>query len=316
MPFAIIVIYILGVGFLADGKQRISSLMNFYNGKEGYTFPKTKDLWVEYEKNINGVMEIVKFNLKGCGFKDLPIELQNKFYDATVNETTYHDLTDEEIVELFKRINSGMPLNSSEGFRTILFKYNKEALSLLDYICNKYENVFFKKFISEKSIKAGEDLIVLLRVLCLMKAEEDSTGIEKQSIIRTIKKINSNDVKKLESMINSIINGKTKINNPEIGTAKSLPYIMVEMKYASKVNKYFEAINIFYSDEYKSERANLYNQFRNSTTSIKCVNHRRGIFRNIAKWSNIGMYYKDEWDAKKMKEGVIKNINVNVTTIA
>lgn len=314
MPFYVVIVTIYGIGYLVDGKQRITALKKFMDCEEGMRFPNNKDLYVEYEKVEEGKkVKTIKFNLKGCGYNDLPDELKKIFLNATVIETSYDNLTDEEIVELFKRINSGMPLNSSEGYRTLLYKYNKKALNHLDNICDKYKE-FFLKFISDKSLKAGDDLLILLRALCLIKSEEDSTGIDKSNIIKTIKNINNNDIKKLEYIIKTMISAKTKIDNSKIGSSKALPYIMVEMKYASNIEKYFEAINEFYSDTYDTERGILYNKYRNSTTSIRCVNHRRKIFRNIAKESNIGMYYKDEWDTKK-KECEIKNINVNVTTV-
>ena len=87
------------------------------------------------------------------------------------------------------------------------------------------------------------------------------------------------------------------------------------MKYASNIDKYLECVNKFFDDKYKKQMIGLYNEYGSSTTSKRCVNHRRNIFRNIAKNCNSGMYYDyllNNTNTESNSKNNTVNVNINM----
>lgn len=86
-----------------DGKQRSSAICGFINGDYAL---KGDDLEVEYEGDL--------FNLDGSYFEDLPEDMQDEIMSYSFTFYFFTDITDEEVNEMFRRLNNGKPLTNIE----------------------------------------------------------------------------------------------------------------------------------------------------------------------------------------------------------
>lgn len=102
---------------IVDGQQRSYTILDFYQNK--FQLSRTSELE----------------DLKGKGFEDLPTEFQQKFIDYAVAVDLFVSATEEEIREVFRRMNSyTVPLNSEEKrhsqwqgeFKWFIYKLSKK----------------------------------------------------------------------------------------------------------------------------------------------------------------------------------------------
>ncbi|MBN8582649.1 MAG: DUF262 domain-containing protein [Anaerolineae bacterium] len=102
---------------IVDGQQRSFTILDFYQNK--FKLSRTSEL----------------DDLKGKGFEDLPVEYQQKFIDYAVPVDLFVSATEEEIREVFRRMNSyTVPLNAEEKrhsqwqgeFKWFIYKLSKK----------------------------------------------------------------------------------------------------------------------------------------------------------------------------------------------
>jgi hypothetical protein len=93
-----------GVMHIIDGKQRLTTLGDFLDGKTrlNLDFPL-----------VDGV------NIASHKFEDLTQELKEKFLDSNVEVLEYYELTEIERDEVFRRLNNGIPLTAIEKTRAL-----------------------------------------------------------------------------------------------------------------------------------------------------------------------------------------------------
>lgn len=138
------------VYWLIDGKQRLTSLQEFIEGKF-FIHPKTRDYMVTYDgilyekkTNKSGKFGLKKNNkgslipildeegreqkirqtidIRGLGFKDLPPELQTKIKNYMVPAQIKHKCTDDDIKLEILDYNSGSPMNVAQIGKSSLGK--------------------------------------------------------------------------------------------------------------------------------------------------------------------------------------------------
>lgn len=306
LPFNIILIMINKFLYVCDGKQRILTIKSFRNNE----FSINKHLFVSYI-DINSGDEI-NYDLYGKFYKDLPAELRIKFDSIKVVGYKYNDISNDLIVEVFSRINNGVALNAQEGYRTIIFKKNPKLLECIEKILKKYDE-FFNLFISEKSSNASDDLLVILRLLCLIKGEKT---FSKSTIEKCIDSLTFDDIEQAEHLIKNITLSKVFKNNiPEIGTRKLLQYIIFESKYAYNITEYCKCISEFFDIKFEDQRKKLFDSLlKHGTNNNKAVSQRMEIFYNIANNCKNGMYYRDIFNSmifSPKEKTVINNVNIN-----
>ncbi len=305
LPFNIILIMINKFLYVCDGKQRILTIRSFRNNE----FSINKHLFVSYI-DINSGDEI-NYDLYGKFYKDLPVELRIRFDSIKVVGYKYKDISNDLIVEVFSRINNGVALNAQEGYRTVLFKRNPKLLKDIENILKKYTE-FFNLFISEKSSNASDDLLIILRLLCLIKGEKNFT---KSTIEKCIDTLNFNEIKQAALLIKNIVSCKVfKDNIPEIGKRKLLPYIIFGSRYTYDIEEYCKCVIEFFGVKYKEQRDKLFNSClsTNGTVDRRSVLQRMEIFYNIANnCCKNEMYYKDIFNSMIIFP-TDKNTNINI----
>lgn len=103
-----------------DGKQRSTAIIQYMN--DGFALTETTPVVVD----DNGYPVVIA----GKKFSELPEEFQNIIKDFSLTIYYFDDITDEEVHELFFRLNNGKPLTSIELTRVkakALDKFQKIA---------------------------------------------------------------------------------------------------------------------------------------------------------------------------------------------
>jgi len=138
-----------------DGKQRITTLMNILNNvtpcKKAYNSEKLSPLFKNLGNNIY--------------FKDLPEKLQNKLLDTEIPVAEYWDISDEDMVTLFRKLNAGAQL--SEFSKGIANHINIRTRFTRAF--TQPEHNTLTKFFSENDITKSEDEKFLIRLAIMLK---------------------------------------------------------------------------------------------------------------------------------------------------
>ncbi len=136
---------------MLDGKQRSGAIAEFLS--DGYVL---SDLpMVQYEKENKEE----EYDVSGLKFSQLPEELRETICDYSLTVYYFEGITDDEISELFFRLNNGKPLSAIELTRakakdmTVIKQLASHPLftdSLTDTALNKYvnEEIVFKSYVS------------------------------------------------------------------------------------------------------------------------------------------------------------------------
>jgi len=129
-----------GIYSMLDGKQRLNALVDFVNGK--FELSNLPEIAFDDE-------EEPEININGLDFAGLPEDFQIKILGFYPTLYYYEDITDDEINEMFFRLNNGKPLTAIELTRVKaksmekikeLSKHELFTSTLTEKAINKYTN--------------------------------------------------------------------------------------------------------------------------------------------------------------------------------
>ena len=168
-----------------DGKQRLTTIYDFFNNK----LKLTKDI-----KAINGE------EIKGKTFAELPKKLQNAFLDYTIDLYLINKITDEQRDEIFRRFNNGEPLTKYEILRSEFYGL---LLDQVEDICNK---TFFANLVNLplNSRKRMADQQLVIQTVSLLEGR--NTGFSSKEVEDYIKELKDKNIP--EEILKTI--GKTE----------------------------------------------------------------------------------------------------------
>lgn len=131
---------------MLDGKQRMTSLLKFYDGEIALVDmpPITREVGgVEMEVDLNGMK-----------YSDLDEDIRDDLDSASLTVYYFDGITDDEIAEMFFRLNNGKAVNSACVTRV-------KAKSK-DIIKELGKNDLFKIALSEKALESytNEDIVI------------------------------------------------------------------------------------------------------------------------------------------------------------
>nr|DAQ83052.1 MAG TPA: Protein of unknown function DUF262 [Caudoviricetes sp.] len=123
--------------WLIDGLQRLTVLESFKNN--AFEIKKSLEMPIMYYQGVdeNGKVGVIKYDLRGKKYKDLPDELKEKFDSYAVDIVKHLDCTDEEIAYHIARYNRQTSMNVNQ--KNIL-----AAWKIAPEIKNLTNNRFFK----------------------------------------------------------------------------------------------------------------------------------------------------------------------------
>lgn len=115
-------------------------------------------------KNLQPVViDDTEYEIAGKKFEQLDEELQSIFYDKDINVITMIDATDEEVSDIFSRINLGRPLNNSQRRSTV---ENVEVRNIINSITT---HPFFEKMLTQTQRKSAVEKDIARQILMLIE---------------------------------------------------------------------------------------------------------------------------------------------------
>lgn len=143
---------------VVDFKQRFTGLADFVNNK----FSLSKDL-----KPL--VIDGASYEIAGKRFDKLDEVVQERFNNRDITVITMIDATDEEINDIFERINMGHPLSNGCKRSTI------ESPETREIVYSLASHPFFEKVLTKAQYKKNfdRDTVIQILMLCEMSNEYD-----------------------------------------------------------------------------------------------------------------------------------------------
>ena len=117
--------------WLIDGLQRLTVLESFKNN--AFEIKKSLEMPIMYYQGVdeNGKVGIIKYDLRGKKYKDLPDELKEKFDSYAVDIVKHLDCTDEEIAYHIARYNRQTSMNVNQKNILVAWKIAPEIKKLV-----------------------------------------------------------------------------------------------------------------------------------------------------------------------------------------
>lgn len=144
-----------GKQYVIDGVQRLSSINDYVNGV--YALSKTLEPIV-----IDGET----YDIAGKKFKKLDEKIQDELLSAQLQVYEISEHTEKDVKEMFRRLNSGKPLNTSQKLTPDM------SDELSQVIMSITSHPFFDKLLTRAQLKSSVDLAITIEILMMSQIEK------------------------------------------------------------------------------------------------------------------------------------------------
>lgn len=264
--------------YVIDGKQRLSVIYQFLNNEfELAVNIPTISFAIKDEET--GVVSDTDLDLSGMKYENLPSELQEHIMDRNLTEYIISDCSDEELSEIFLRLNNGSPLNTSQKLKATTTYDIKKRIS--DIVTSPFyeETVNFTKAQANK----GEDETSVLQIIMLSRGLFD---FSKKGMMEFTKSYtyDSTDFDKIDSAVAELYTalGTSKIKNLK---KVSLPMVVAAyMTCADNTAKeqYISFLKDFFDDEAFKNDTEYKELCQHGTAQASNVRERYNTFKDMA----------------------------------
>lgn len=161
-------IYIVDEGgtlYTLDGSQRTSVCISYVNNE----FALSKDTPnITLSTKENGELILKEYEIAGKRFKKLDEDVQNTFLVCSLDFCTISDYTENEVKEMFRRQNSGKPLNGK------LLRIVNESDEFSDAVHELAKHPFMDKLVTPAQRKNGTDKDLIIQTIMLACTNQEN----------------------------------------------------------------------------------------------------------------------------------------------
>lgn len=254
-----------------DGVQRFSTLVGFMNDE------------FSLSKNLQPIqIGDDSFEIAGKKYSKLDEPVKDELSSAQIQVYEITEYTDKDIREMFRRLNSGKPLNTVQ----------KMTPDMSDELCaavsNMIEHPFFEKVLTGAQLKSSVDMAIALEVLMLseMSNEYDFGSFSRADREKFIQYYNDKVNADKNTIIIQSLNKLDEVFDEDVKIPKtSISMIIYGMyrilKDKKSTEKYIAAVKDFL-EKYDNNEA--YIKFtKEGTANAENVKGRLDYFRNMVK---------------------------------
>lgn len=145
-----------GKQYVIDGVQRLDTISTFLNDKFALS------------KNLKPVeIEDVEYEICGKKFSQLDQPVKDEIQSSQIQVYEITEYTDKDVREMFSRLNSGKPLNTTQKMTPNMSDYMSDAI--FDIVSHP----FFEKVLTPAQFKSSVDQAIALEILMLCATTED-----------------------------------------------------------------------------------------------------------------------------------------------
>lgn len=257
--------------YVIDGVQRLSSVSDYIQGKYNLS------------KNLEPItIDGQKYEIAGKKFKKLDEKLQEDLMSAQIQVCEISEHTDKDVREMFRRLNSGKPLNTSQKLTPDMS--DELSGAVLDIVTLP----FFDKVLTGAQLKSSVDLSIVIEIL--MMSEIDN-GYELSSFRKSDRekfiqfynnKVDSKQIATIKKSLNNLndaLGEDVKINKTSISFICYAGYEILKKK--KSFSKFVDAVKDFLKKYDKNEAYKALIQ--QGTSSPESVKGRLDYWNNIIK---------------------------------
>lgn len=147
-----------GKQYVIDGVQRLDTISTFLNDKFALS------------KNLKPVeIEDVEYEICGKKFSQLDQPVKDEIQSSQIQVYEITEYTDKDVREMFSRLNSGKPLNTTQKMTPNMSDYMSDAI--FDIVSHP----FFEKVLTPAQFKSSVDQAIALEILMLCATGNDYT---------------------------------------------------------------------------------------------------------------------------------------------
>lgn len=260
-----------GKQYVIDGVQRLFSVYTFIN--DDYRLSKTLEpITIDEEE----------YEIAGKKFSKLDEKIQDELMSAQLQVCEISDYTDKDVREMFRRLNSGKPLNTAQKMTPDM----SDALS--DVIIDIVSHPFFKKVLTPAQLKSSVDLSIAIEILMLSEigTDYDFGSFRRDDREKFIQyyndKVNMEKIDFIKQSLDKMdecFDENIKINKTTISFICYGGYRII--KDNKSFEKYVDAVNNFLNNYESNEEYKSYIQ--QGTSSGESVKNRLNYWRNIVR---------------------------------
>lgn len=261
---------------VVDFKQRFNAIADFANNK------------LKLSKGLKPlVIDDVEYEISGKKFEKLDEAVQSRFNNRDISIITMTDATEEEISDIFERINMGHQLSNGQKRSVVQSKEVREIIKSLA------AHPFFYKVLSPAQFKNNVDREIVIQCLMLIEKNNDNnfTSFRNNDMNKFIQYYNEkyadeNEKQYVDKKVENLTKALDKLNEGLSEDVKikqvTIPmciYGMYRMVRDSKsTSKYIEWLNDFLNNYYNNYD---YLQYcSNGTSSTENVEGRLKFFKD------------------------------------
>lgn len=260
-----------GKQYVIDGVQRLGTISDFLN--DGFSL----------SKNLKSVeIEDTTYEIAGLKFSKLEQSVKDAICDAQIQVYEITEYTDKDVREMFSRLNSGKPLNTTQKMTPNMSDYMSDAIT--DIVSHP----FFEKVLTQAQFKSSVDQATALEVLMLCATNDD---YEINSFSRKDKEkfIEYNNYKEMTDKVDLIKQALDKLDenfDDDVKIPKtSLSFIIYALcrviKEKKGMTKAMDAVKDFLANYDSNEEYKGY--ITQGTSGSESINNRLQFWRNIVK---------------------------------
>lgn len=258
-----------GKQYVIDGVQRLYSIYTFIN--DGYRLSKNLEPIVIDEET---------YEIAGKKFSKLDEKVRDELSAAQLQVCEISDYTDKDVREMFRRLNSGKPLNTTQKMTPDM------SDELSDAVLSIVLHPFFQKALTPAQLKSSVDLSIAIEILMLSEISDkyDFGSFRKDDRQKFIQYYNERvDLEKIELIkqgldrLDESIPEDVKINKTTISFICYGAYRIV--KDNKSFEKFMESVNNFLENYDSNDEYKAFTQ--QGTSSSESVKGRLEYWRNI-----------------------------------
>lgn len=258
-----------GKQYVIDGVQRLYSVYTFIN--DGY----------KLSKNLESItIDEETYEIAGKKFSKLDEKVQDELMSAQLQVCEISDYTDKDVREMFRRLNSGKPLNTAQKMTPDM------SDELSDAVLNIVSHPFFKKVLTPAQLKSSVDLSIAIEILMLSEIsnEYDFGSFRRDDREKFIQYYNDKvDMEKIDLIkqgldkLDESFGEEIKINKTTISFICYGAYRII--KDNKSFEKFMESVNNFLENYDSNDEYKAFTQ--QGTSSAESVKGRLEYWRNI-----------------------------------
>ncbi len=150
--------------YTLDGSQRTSTCIAYINNEFALS-KNTPNITLSLK--ADGESTLKEFVIAGKKFKKLDTEVQEALMSSGLEFCTLSNYTDDEVREMFRRQNSGKPLNGK------LLRIVHESDAFSDAVYALASHPFMNKIVTRMQRKNGTDRDLIIQTLMLIESTQE-----------------------------------------------------------------------------------------------------------------------------------------------